>query len=213
MMEANLTQCSLSQEQHREMSIILTAASLIRGKPDWFEKANQDWRTLALASGGLAAVIELIALFVAFLFLDDARLFLRIVVFSPIAFCLVQSIVTDYLYRKADSVILTIAIVLMLIPIVVVSPLLALMVLLLSALGYTVLRSDGLAMGIVLAALVNASLDIRFFALSVAFIGIATGITSMLLAKRFENKLPMVPIILSWTILTVGTLVGFDITI
>lgn len=195
------------------MSIVLATASLLRGRPSWFTKNNRDWGRLTFAAWGTAVAIEITALALG-LISNDPKLALSIALFAPIVYCLTQSLVTDILYRRADAVSLSVAALLVFIPALTVQPLLGLIWLAVASLAYLTLRSDGLAITLLLSvcATLAQTLNLFFFALIIG--AVTTAILSSIYSKRHGSKgLPMVPIILAASILSLGFLVGYDIAI
>lgn len=193
------------------MSIILAVASLMRGRPSWFAKSNHDWRQLVFASWGLAFSVEIVATVLG-LILNDLNLTLRLFTFAPLAYCLVQSFVTDVLYRRADAVALTLGTVAILATTIVTSPLWALVFVALMSVGYLTLRSDGLALVFLAAACFSAAPSVELLGIALIIGAVSTFTTSIIVSKREVNKsLPFVPIVLSSAILSLGFLVGFDI--
>lgn len=193
------------------MSIILAAAGLMRGRPSWFTRSVRDWRQLVFASWASALAIEIVAVAIGFA-LNDLELTLRLAVFSPLVYCLVQSFVTDNLYRRADAVSLTLGIVAVLMAVIVTEPLWGLVFLAIMVVAYLVLQSDGLALTLFVAACFASAPSLELLGISLMGGGIVIFATAVIVANRpAMRSLPFVPIVLSSAILSLGFLVGFDI--
>lgn len=168
---------------------------------------------LTLASWGVAAAVELVALTFG-LITHDPKLGLSIALFSPIFYCLTQAWVTDGLYRRADAVSLGLASLLVFIPAVVVEPVFLLILVLVASLGYLVLRSDGLAIVLLIASCATLAQTLNLFLGALMIGATVSAVLSGIYSKRHKARgLPMVPIVLFASILSLGFLVGYDIAI
>ena len=168
---------------------------------------------LTLASWGVAVAIELVALVLG-LITRDPMLALSLALFSPILYCLVQSWVTDRVYRRADAVSLSLASLLVFIPAVVVQPALLLILILVASISYLTLRSDGLAIVLLIASCAALAQTLNLFLVALMIGALASAVLSGVYLKRHEVRgLPMVPIVLLASILSLGFLVGYDIAI
>lgn len=199
-------------------SILLAIASLARRSPAWFTQSSKDWTKLVLASASVALAVEILALLVGVAVRDDLRLSLHLLVASPVVFCFVQSIVTDVNYYRADAIALTIASALVMLPTIIVDPTWGLLLLVMMATAYLTLRSDGLAITLLLASFVSVAPSVVSFAivtcLSVVLTAIASSVFAMTLEKGNRRlRLPMVPFILGSAIIGIVFLVGYDIVI
>lgn len=199
-------------------SILLATAALARRSPTWFTQPNKDWMKLVIASASVALVVETAAVFIGLALFNDLRLALHLLVIAPVAFCFVQSIVTDVNYYRADAVALTLASVLVMLPTIVVDPKWGLLLLVMMSVSYLTLRSDGLAIALLLASFVSVAPSVASFAIvtctSVVITAIASSIFTMTLKKNNRNlRLPMVPFILGSAIIGIAFLVGYDIVI
>lgn len=199
-------------------SILLATAALARRSPTWFTQPNKDWMKLVIASASVALVVETAAVFIGLALFNDLRLALHLLVIAPVAFCFVQSIVTDVNYYRADAVALTLASVLVMLQTIVVDPKWGLLLLVMMSVSYLTLRSDGLAIALLLASFVSVAPSVASFAIvtctSVVITAIASSIFAMTLKKNNRNlRLPMVPFILGSAIIGIAFLVGYDIVI
>lgn len=199
-------------------SILLATAALARRSPTWFTQPNKDWMKLVIASASVALVVETAAVFIGLALFNDLRLALHLLVIAPVAFCFVQSIVTDVNYYRADAVALTLASVLVMLPTIVVDPKWGLLLLVMMSVSYLTLRSDGLAIALLLASFVSVAPSVASFAIvtctSVVITAIASSIFTVTLKKNNRNlRLPMVPFILGSAIIGIAFLVGYDIVI
>lgn len=199
-------------------SILLATATLARRSPSWFVQPSKDWVKLVAASASVALAVEIVAVFIGVSLLNDLRLTLHLLVIAPVAFCFVQSIVTDINYYRADAVALTLSSVLVMLPAIVVSPKWGLLILVIMGIAYLILRSDGLAIALLLASFISVAPTVALFAIatcaSVVITAIASSIFAMTLKKGNQSlRLPMVPFILGSAIIGIVFLVGYDIVI
>lgn len=199
-------------------SILLATATLARRSPSWFVQPSKDWVKLVAASASVALAVEIVAVFIGVSLLNDLRLTLHLLVIAPVTFCFVQSIVTDINYYRADAVALTLSSVLVMLPTIVVGPEWGLLILVIMGIAYLILRSDGLAIALLLASFISVAPTVALFAIatcaSVVITAIASSIFAMTLKKGNQSlRLPMVPFILGSAIIGIVFLVGYDIVI